>query len=68
MVPSRFGFNPSPPVQYVAEGGEAGGTKEFPRRTGGIGYGRRNAGQDSVRAMLVPGEFVMTTDAVKRCR
>ena len=64
MVPSRFGFNPSPPVQYVAEGGEAGGTKEFPRRTGGIGMDEGTQGKDSVRAMLMPGEFVMTTDAV----
>ncbi len=64
MVPSRFGFNPSPPVQYVAEGGEAGGTKEFPRRTGGIGMDEGTPGKDSVRAMLMPGEFVMTTDAV----
>jgi len=61
MVPSRFGFNPSPPVQYAAAGGEA---KEFPRRTGGIGMDEGTPGKDSVRAMLMPGEFVMTTDAV----
>ena len=61
MVPSRFGFNPSPPVQYVADGGVA---KEFPRRTGGIGMDEGTQGKDSVRAMLMPGEFVMTTDAV----
>jgi len=61
MVPTRFKFNPSPPVQYAAAGGEA---KEFPRRTGGIGMDEGIKGKDSVRAMLMPGEFVMTTDAV----
>lgn len=61
MVPTRFGFNPSPPVQYAADGGEA---KEFPRRNGGIGMDEGTPGKDSVRAMLMPGEFVMTTDAV----
>jgi len=61
MVPTRFKFNPSPPVQYAADGGEA---KEFPRRTGGIGMDEGTQGKDSVRAMLMPGEFVMTTDAV----
>ncbi len=64
MVPTRFPFTPSPPVQYAAEGGEAGGTKEFPRRNGGIGMDEGTPGKDSVRAMLMPGEFVMTTDAV----
>jgi hypothetical protein len=59
MVPTRFPFNPSPPIQYAAEGGEA-----FPRRNGGIGMDEGTAGKDSVRAMLMPGEFVMTTDAV----
>jgi hypothetical protein len=59
MVPTRFPFSPSPPVQYAAEGGEA-----FPRRNGGIGMDEGTAGKDSVRAMLMPGEFVMTTDAV----
>ncbi len=61
MVPTRFGFSPSPPVQYAADGGEA---KEFPRRNGGIGMDEGTQGKDSVRAMLMPGEFVMTTDAV----
>ena len=41
------------------EGGPA-----FPRRTGGIGMDEGVKGKDSVRAMLMPGEFVMTTDAV----
>ena len=51
-------------IQTAANGGEAGGTKEFPRRTGGIGMDEGVKGKDSVRAMLMPGEFVMTTDAV----
>ena len=46
--------------QYVAEGGEI-----FPRRNGGIMPNEGIPGQDSVRAMLMPGEFVMTTDAVR---
>jgi|LULI01.1.fsa_nt_gb hypothetical protein len=44
----------------VAEGGEI-----FPRRNGGISPREGTPGKDSVRAMLMPGEFVMTTDAVK---
>jgi len=51
-------------IQTAANGGEAGGTKEFPRRNGGIGMDEGTQGKDSVRAMLMPGEFVMTTDAV----
>jgi hypothetical protein len=43
-----------------AEGGEI-----FPRRTGGIMPDEGVPDKDSVRAMLMPGEFVMTTDAVK---
>lgn len=46
--------------QYAAEGGEI-----FPRRVGGIMPDEGVPGQDSVRAMLMPGEFVMTTDAVR---
>lgn len=46
--------------QYAAEGGEI-----FPRRVGGIMPDEGIPGQDSVRAMLMPGEFVMTTDAVR---
>jgi hypothetical protein len=48
------------PTTYVAEGGEI-----FPRRVGGIMPNEGTPGKDSVRAMLMPGEFVMTTDAVK---
>jgi len=46
--------------QAVAEGGEI-----FPRRVGGIMPDEGIPNKDSVRAMLMPGEFVMTTDAVK---
>ena len=46
--------------QYAAEGGEI-----FPRRVGGIMPDEGIPGRDSVRAMLMPGEFVMTTDAVR---
>jgi hypothetical protein len=49
-----------PYVQAAAEGGPI-----FPRRNGGIAPTEGVAGQDSVRAMLMPGEFVMTTDAVR---
>jgi hypothetical protein len=49
-----------PSVQTAAQGGEI-----FPRRTGGIMPNEGIPGKDSVRAMLMPGEFVMTTDAVK---
>ena len=51
---------PTNPFQRVAEGGEI-----FPRRVGGIMPDEGVPGKDSVRAMLMPGEFVMTTDAVK---
>tara|TARA_A100001388_G_scaffold260909_1_gene229348 strand:+ start:29874 stop:31433 length:1560 start_codon:yes stop_codon:yes gene_type:complete len=51
---------PTQPFQTVAEGGEI-----FPRRNGGISPREGTPGKDSVRAMLMPGEFVMTTDAVR---
>ena len=51
---------PTQPFQAVAEGGEI-----FPRRNGGISPREGTPGKDSVRAMLMPGEFVMTTDAVR---
>ena len=47
-------------VQMVKDGGEI-----FPRRNGGIMPNEGVPGKDSVRAMLMPGEFVMTTDAVR---
>lgn len=46
--------------QYAADGGQI-----YPRRNGGIMPNEGVAGEDSVPAMLMPGEFVMTTDAVK---
>jgi LysM repeat protein len=49
-----------PYVTQAAEGGPI-----FPRRTGGIAPTEGTPGEDSVRAMLMPGEFVMTTDAVR---
>ena len=63
LVPTRFPLRQAP-IQFAAAGGEAGGTNQFPRRTGGIGMDEGVKGKDSVRAMLMPGEFVMTTDAV----
>jgi len=51
---------PRAPFQRAAEGGEI-----FPRRVGGIMPNEGIPNKDSVRAMLMPGEFVMTTDAVK---
>jgi hypothetical protein len=63
---SNYGFQynpyvfPTQPFQAAAEGGEI-----FPRRNGGISPREGTPGKDSVRAMLMPGEFVMTTDAVK---
>lgn len=48
------------PQMYAAEGGEV-----YPRRNGGIMPNEGIPGQDSVRALLMPGEFVMTTDAVR---
>jgi hypothetical protein len=63
---TSYGFEYNPylysrtPFQTVADGGEI-----FPRRNGGIGPREGTPGKDSVRAMLMPGEFVMTTDAVK---
>ena len=60
----RFGVPrilPYPNPQMVAaKGGEV-----YPRRNGGIMPNEGIPNQDSVRALLMPGEFVMTTDAVK---
>jgi hypothetical protein len=44
----------------MADGGHV-----FPRRNGGISPDEGIAGKDSVKAMLMPGEFVMTTKAVR---
>ena len=48
------------PIYGRAEGGHV-----FPRRNGGISPDEGIAGKDSVKAMLMPGEFVMTTKAVR---
>lgn len=50
----------SVPTLFAADGGGV-----FPRRVGGIMPDEGTPGKDSVKAMLMPGEFVMTTNAVK---
>lgn len=55
-------FRRPDPITYQAA---AQGGPIFPRRNGGIAPTEGVEGQDSVRAMLMPGEFVMTTDAVR---
>ena len=52
---SRYGS-----VVRAAEGGAM-----YPRRNGGIMPYEGTANEDSVRALLMPGEFVMTTKAVR---
>ena len=54
-------------MHHVTRGGGdlAQGGQIFPRRVGGIMPDEGIPNKDSVRAMLMPGEFVMTTDAVK---
>ena len=47
-------------VTTAADGGQI-----FPRRIGGIMPDEGIPNEDSVRAMVMPGEFIMTTDAVK---
>jgi hypothetical protein len=54
----------APEMNYLAQFAADGGPI-FPRRNGGIAPTEGVQGQDSVRAMLMPGEFVMTTDAVR---
>ena len=51
------------PADDPVYGADGGGV--FPRRIGGIMPSEGIANEDSVKAMLMPGEFVMTTDAVK---
>lgn len=57
--------NPTGPFArpYVVQAADGGAI--FPRRNGGIMPNEGTPGKDSVRAMLMPGEFVMTTDAVR---
>ena len=61
---SSQGFNQSLrdrfPELFAAEGGEV-----FPRRTGGIMPNEGIPGKDSVKALVMPGEFIFTTNAVK---
>lgn len=72
-VPSNNMYNPIPidtspyvvPTAYPLASGLAKGGSVFPRRTGGIMPNEGIPNKDSVKAMLMPGEFVMTTDAVK---
>ena len=64
---SGYGYDPLNPDSvfdrpYVTA---ADGGAIFPRRNGGIMPDEGVPDEDSVRAMLMPGEFVMTTDAVK---
>jgi hypothetical protein len=56
LVPSSF----RNPQMYAAAGGEV-----YPRRNGGIMPNEGVPDQDSVRALLMPGEFVMTKNAVR---
>jgi len=56
----RLAQGPFETVSPYEDGGEV-----FPRRNGGIMPNEGIPNQDSVRAMLMPGEFVMTTDAVR---
>ena len=48
------------PEMFAEAGGEV-----FPRRTGGIMPDEGVPGKDSVRALVMPGEFIFTTNAVR---
>ena len=75
VVPTAYPFSPPPSYlsastpggpfdrPYVVQAAEGGAI--FPRRNGGIMPDEGVPGKDSVRAMLMPGEFVMTTNAVR---
>jgi hypothetical protein len=62
--PTSYGYSPylrqRRPQMYAAEGGEV-----YPRRNGGIMPNEGVPDRDSVRALLMPGEFVMTKEAVR---
>ena len=71
VVGTQYGYAPprlpafmtSPfrrPQMFAAAGGEV-----YPRRNGGIMPDEGIPNQDSVRALLMPGEFVMTKNAVR---
>tara|TARA_S200002703_G_scaffold61365_2_gene53281 strand:+ start:2827 stop:4461 length:1635 start_codon:yes stop_codon:yes gene_type:complete len=55
-----YQYTQLPPQMIGAEGGEV-----YPRRNGGIMPYEGTPDEDSVRALLMPGEFVMTKDAVR---
>jgi LysM repeat protein len=76
MTSPPGGYDPNNPAGYLMSSTPGGpfvrpyvtaaqGGPIFPRRTGGIAPTEGTPGKDSVRAMLMPGEFVMTTDAVR---
>lgn len=63
------GFNQSLrdrfPELFGAQLAAADGGEVFPRRTGGIMPNEGTPGKDSVKALVMPGEFIFTTNAVK---
>ena len=63
-APTSFGFNRSLRERFPEMFAEDGGGV-FPRRTGGIMPDEGVPGKDSVKAMVMPGEFIFTTKAVK---
>jgi hypothetical protein len=58
-IPPVYTPPPNIPDMTAAKGGEV-----YPRRNGGIMPYEGTPDEDSVRALLMPGEFVMTKDAV----
>jgi len=72
VVPTQYGLAPqqtlfsNPFMRYQApQMLAAAGGEVYPRRNGGIMPNEGIPDQDSVRALLMPGEFVMTKDAVR---
>ena len=61
-VPGPVGVATDYPL-FAANGGAMGDV--FPRRTGGIMPDEGIPNKDSVKAMVMPGEFILTTDAVR---
>ncbi len=53
------------PELFGAQLAAADGGEVFPRRTGGIMPDEGIPGKDSVKALVMPGEFIFTTNAVK---
>jgi len=69
-VPTQYTYNPYAASQFFANPfyrpvRAADGGAIYPRRNGGIMPDEGVPGKDSVRALLMPGEFVMTTKAVR---